>query len=479
MLAPLSLPAAIGYHIAAPHSAGRISFGTWEQRGKGLPQGKGSPAVGGASGLRTAAAFFSALAALRASYHFLNPSRRRLTSQRLGMRAASEGQKQAPEKQRAVPLTASLVIVWLALFCDYVLMTMAIPIFPLLNKPDALIGVLFAAKAMFQILFSPLMVPFVDLHEKSMIIAGLGLETLSVLVFALTFDYSTWFVARAVSGVASAAIVSAGLAHLSRRYADPEQRAIAMGLATTGIIAGVCLGPLLGGTLYQACPSLPFALLAAMQILTGFFAWVRLPAIPARSREDKDSTKVVQMLRNPEVWRPLGALVLANAGISCLESTVTRYMMHTFEFTIGQVGALFLLVSAPACLLSGMAGALGNRIGRATLVQAGLVIQGLFSALGPKHMFGVEVLSLVGIGAGMGAIDGASPSLLGEAAEKHFGGTGKIFVLSNVAVQLGFVVGPVLGSIVAGRFGFSACSVAAGALLLAYAPLVKRRRHSR
>lgn len=377
--------------------------------------------------------------------------------------------------------TFSLAVVWLAFFCDYVLMTIAIPIFPMLRKSDLMTGALFAAKAMCQVLASPIALRFVDRHTKAMLLAGLALESLSILIFACTFDYAIWFFARAMSGVASAAIMSAGQAHITRLYTDPEQRNVAVGLSVMGKISGVCLGPMIGGLLYQAFPSLPFLLLAAVELLVLVFAWIRLPEQDACvAVQDGQEVSAWMLLRQPEVLRPLGALMFANAAISCLESTIARYLMETFGFATGQVGAMFLLVTVPSCLVAGLAGYLGNWMGLATIVRAGLVVQGLATMLGPKSMLWVQAISLWGTGVGMGAIDGAAQSLLDSVVKEIFaGGTGKIFVLSGVAVQMGFFLGPVAGGSVAAVGGFGVCCLATGGALLAYAPLVRSRGRRR
>lgn len=375
--------------------------------------------------------------------------------------------------KKASVLSWSLVLVWLAFFCDYVLMTMAIPIFPLLGVDGLLVGALFSAKAAAQILAAPLVVNFVDGHERAMIVAGLALQTCCVLIFAATFDYRIWMFARAVSGVASTAIVSSGFAHLSRVHSDRNKLALVMGLATTGIVSGVCLGPIMGGGLYEVSPSLPFLLLASLEVLVGVLAWARLPVLIGQGGNEKDTTSVGEILRLPLVARALGALVVANAAISSLESTIARFAGEAFGLSAGRVGALFLFVSVPSVVMSGFAGPVGNRIGRTNLVRAGLMAQGIFTMLGPKRSLIVEVVSLLGLGLGMGAIDGAAPALLAELCK----GSGKIFVLSNAAVQLGFVIGPVLGNAVVARSSFGAWCLLAGAFLVAYAPMVRDGRH--
>lgn len=373
---------------------------------------------------------------------------------------------------RAGVLTPSLVLVWLAFFCDYVLMTMVIPIFPLLDKPQVLIGALFAAKALCQIASAPIMSKFVDRHERGLVVVGLAMEAGSVLVFAATFSYGIWLVARAVSGVASAAIIGAGMAHLNRRYDNLEERAVAMGLATTGIVAGVCLGPVLGGTLYELHPALPFLLLAALQLSTAASALGLLPHLEA-SAKAADGVSIFSMLKEAAVLRQLGCLVIANAAISCLESTIALYLGKTFGMSVGQVGAVYLLTSAPCCLAAGFAGPIGNRLGRPLMLQTGLLLQGIFTALGPKSSMAVEALSLIGLGVGMGFVDSTSPPILGQVADEKFQGSGKIFVLSNVSVQTGFILGPIIGNAIVQASDFGTCSLVYGGLLVVYAAYVR------
>eukprot|EP00928_Gymnodinium_smaydae_P049936 TRINITY_DN33548_c0_g1_i1.p1 TRINITY_DN33548_c0_g1~~TRINITY_DN33548_c0_g1_i1.p1 ORF type:complete len:416 (-),score=25.77 TRINITY_DN33548_c0_g1_i1:75-1268(-) len=372
----------------------------------------------------------------------------------------------------------SLCVVWLCLFCDYVLMTMAIPIFPLLHASDFMTGVLFAAKATCQILSTPLFMNFIDGHEKAMIVFGLGLEIGSLATFTLTFSYSAWMLARGISGVASAAIISAGFAHLKNTITDDKERGTSMGLATTGIIAGVCLGPVWGGTLFEIHPSIPFVLLAVVEVCVLAFT---LSLLPGRQSghvrgPSSDDISVRSMLVCPQLSKVLGALLLANAAISCLESTVARYFMDTFGFSVSKVSLFYLLTSVPSCVMSAQAGPAGNRFGRELIMFFGLCFQGFFTLLGPKDVLYVEMLCFFFLGGGMGAIDGTAPALLGAIADARFGGTGKVYLMQNMAVQVGFVLGPVLGNAVVEARGFACGMFAMGLVLLLYALLFLPRR---
>eukprot|EP00405_Crypthecodinium_cohnii_P007826 CAMPEP_0206420958 /NCGR_PEP_ID=MMETSP0324_2-20121206/1175_1 /ASSEMBLY_ACC=CAM_ASM_000836 /TAXON_ID=2866 /ORGANISM="Crypthecodinium cohnii, Strain Seligo" /LENGTH=367 /DNA_ID=CAMNT_0053884987 /DNA_START=150 /DNA_END=1253 /DNA_ORIENTATION=- len=347
---------------------------------------------------------------------------------------------------------------------------MAIPIFPLLHGSDLVTGLLFATKALCQIFCSPMFAGLIDRHCKAMLLIGLGLEVCSLIIFSTTFALLPWVLARGLSGVASAALVSSGFAELQKHFQDGAQRSVAMGLATTGIISGVCLGPVWGGTLFEIHRSLPFALLAGLELLMMILVAVRMPSLNATKVADQDVTSIKKMLACPEISKVLVALMLGNAAISCLESTTARYFMTTFGFTVGQVSLFYLLTSVPSCIASGVAGPLSNKFGGGIIMEVGLGVQGFFTLLGPKDVVAMEIVCFLLIGTGMGALDdGTAPAILGEVADRKFGGTGKIYLLSNVAVQSGFVVGPVLGNAVVEYSNFSCGMLVMGGLLFGYA----------
>jgi MFS family permease len=104
--------------------------------------------------------------------------------------------------------------------------------------------------------------------------------------------------------------------------------------------------------------------------------------------------------------------------------------------------------------------------------MAGLLIQGGFYALGPKTNFGVEIVSLIMLGLGMGLVDGAAPALLGQRSEAAHGGTGVVYTLNTMAVQVGFVFGPIVGSGIMELYGFAVMSVILGAFMCLVAPLM-------
>eukprot|EP00811_Abedinium_folium_P034015 NODE_6934_length_1624_cov_4.641951.p1 GENE.NODE_6934_length_1624_cov_4.641951~~NODE_6934_length_1624_cov_4.641951.p1 ORF type:complete len:394 (+),score=94.24 NODE_6934_length_1624_cov_4.641951:117-1298(+) len=373
-------------------------------------------------------------------------------------------------------MTRSLYLVWFCFFCDYVLMTMVIPIFPTLGASDTATGVLFAAKAAVQVCSSPFVVRFVDSHGKAMILAGLAVDAASNVLFTVKASYWLWFSARAVSGIASALIMSAGPAHMRNRYTDEKEYNTAMGYVTTGIVGGVCFGPAVGGVLFDVYWTLPFWALTAFDLAVMAVVWWLLPPLrPSDSSANAGSSNAGKvssgtMLRDPEVFIPLGALVIANASISCVESTIGRFTSQVFGFSPSASGLFFLLVAVPSCTFSALAGRLGNSFGQKPVMFAALFIQGSFHILPPKTLLPMDVVSCLGLGTGMGLTDGTAPALLGEVTQRKYAGTGRVFVFSNVSVQVGFILGPVIGNILYESLGYQGCCTILGSCLVLYAP---------
>merc|ERR1712137_1232672 len=235
------------------------------------------------------------------------------------------------------------------------------------------------------------------------------------------------------------------------------------GLAITGVIAGVTLGPVFGGLLYQVMPALPFQVFAVFETVVLCLAWILLPN-SEHSDEGADCISVLCLLRDKDVRWGLVLLLVANAVIALLSSTFPIYAEDRLSFTVGGFGLFWLLNTVPSTIMSSLAGPLLNSFGP-NVLKIGAYIQGGSMMLIPKNSIPVEVVSLVGVGGGMGMIDGCAYPYLANVADQKFSGTGKVYVLSNVAVQSGYIIGPMLGNALAAAVGFQCNCLIFGAVL--------------
>eukprot|EP01064_Diplonema_japonicum_P014980 TRINITY_DN2274_c0_g1_i1.p1 TRINITY_DN2274_c0_g1~~TRINITY_DN2274_c0_g1_i1.p1 ORF type:complete len:412 (+),score=60.66 TRINITY_DN2274_c0_g1_i1:43-1236(+) len=372
-------------------------------------------------------------------------------------------------------MTSSTLVAWLALFCDYLLMTVIIPLFPVLHRTEFETAMLFSVKAVLQVIFAPIFSKVIDKYGLRLLLGGIVVDIISTLYFATTVDYTTWFIGRAVQGVASAAVIPAANGHIQRIYADNDEvRGQAFGWVISGIIAGVMLGPPLGGVLFQIHPAVPFLVIALVLTITAcltLYLVVTLDVPPVENTE-QGFEKIINMLRDDAIMVTVGALFFANAGISALEATFGSFGMKYLGLDTAGVGLMYMWTTVPTIIASAIVGPYMHTIGfdRHSIVKIGLVMQGAFFALGPKHGLFLNVISFMGTGFGMGLIDGTCPAINSEVSARRHGGSTAVQSLATTAIQLGFIAGPVVGSFLMGTFSFWGMSFILGFLMVAYAP---------
>jgi DHA1 family multidrug resistance protein-like MFS transporter len=176
----------------------------------------------------------------------------------------------------------------------------------------------------------------------------------------------------------------------------------------------------------------------------------------------------------------LGALFTANAAISCLEATIGMFATRTLGLDTSAVGFLFMVTAIPSVTgakLAGPLGALADGKKRWRVAFAGMLIQGGFFALqGAPITFvtvvTVEIIAMLGLGLGMGLVDGTCPAMLAEQSELFHSGTGVVYTLSTAATQMGFLLGPVGGSAVMAGYSFGVMCMVLGAVMWLFAPLI-------
>jgi MFS family permease/uncharacterized SAM-dependent methyltransferase len=147
-------------------------------------------------------------------------------------------------------------VVLLALLVDYMLLTVLVPLLPHIQEDFdvsiGMTGLLLAMKPLVQLIADPVVAPFTDRGHIWPLLTGLALEAATASGFALSEDFAALMASRGLQGVASAMILNAGFAMISRAFADDDAtRGIVMSMAAVGITAGAALGPVLSGELFR------------------------------------------------------------------------------------------------------------------------------------------------------------------------------------------------------------------------------------
>jgi len=244
--------------------------------------------------------------------------------------------------------TLLVCTVAVAIFADSLLMTIIVPIAPDLVGGDhpALIGVLFASKAILQVLFGPLTAMIIPkIGPQPTLQIGLVILTLSTIAFAFLSDLGALIAARAVQGIASSLINAGGLSWVAEAH-RPEERGTATAGAMAGLAAGVLFGPTIGGLLYPVklwdfAHATPFCCVAGVILLDAIVQLTLNAAHPGDSTaigEEKEEEEegiepsLGTLLCDRQVLIGMAALIVSNGVISSLEPTVPLYLQQQFGY---------------------------------------------------------------------------------------------------------------------------------------------------
>ncbi|MFC8599115.1 MFS transporter [Isoptericola sp. NPDC057191] len=259
----------------------------------------------------------------------------------------------------------------------------------------------------------------------------------------------------------------------------PEHRsAWALGVLSSGVLAGNVVGPLVGGFVPAWVGIRPTFVVCGAVIFLAFLATTFL------LREARGGTGARRSAgRVPGgVWRQVrqpGAVVVLLATSSLLlfstmsiEPIVTVYVedLGHLSHAAGVAGVLVALTSIGSIVAAPRVGRLADRVGHARVVVACLAAAGVL-ALAQALVTNVWQLGVLRVLLGL-ALGGLLPSV--TAAVRHLAppdAVGRVLGLGVSAQYVGQVAGPVLGGVVAAQHGLRAVFVATAVVLLVAATL--------
>ncbi|CAI9569295.1 unnamed protein product, partial [Staurois parvus] len=121
-----------------------------------------------------------------------------------------------------------------------------------LQDENVQVGLLFASKAILQLLVNPLVGLITNrIGYDAPLFCGFVILFLSTLMFAFSGSYTLLFLARSLQGVGSSFSTVAGLGMLANVYTDDYERGQAMGIALGGLALGVLTGAPFGSVMYE------------------------------------------------------------------------------------------------------------------------------------------------------------------------------------------------------------------------------------
>ncbi|KAH3770749.1 hypothetical protein DPMN_172042 [Dreissena polymorpha] len=209
---------------------------------------------------------------------------------------------------------------------------------PMPDESQLSISVLFASKAIFQLLINPFTGMFIDRVGYYLpLIIGMAIMFMSTTVFAFGKSFAVLIFARSLQGFGSAFSNASGLAMLADRFPEEGERNKAFGIALAFTSFGSFFAPPFGGILYQFVGNIvPFLLLASICVIDGLLVlFVMKPGIKMRNvipPEDRPkATPIWRLLMDPFILVAAGALTMANVPLAFLEPTIAVWMDKTMN----------------------------------------------------------------------------------------------------------------------------------------------------
>ena len=288
------------------------------------------------------------------------------------------------------------------------------------------------------------------------------------LAYLLPLPLGAFVAVRFLHGAAAGAYWPAANG-LIAQVTPANQRGRAYGFMQSTMMAGMLIGPAIGGFIALFNLSAVFVVSALMCAI----ATIALALLP-NVRAEPLLGAPVGALRTVKKLMPL---LLLGAGTSYMigsfDTIWPLYMTHRGANTLA-VGISFAAFALPAMLLSSQAGALGDRFGPRRIVVAALLGTAFFASLYP---FIASVPWLIGLGLIEGALTiSGNPSLIAEVSRTaelgHQARTQGVFQTVQTLVQ---IVGALAGGALFGVSPTYAFLAIAAVCVLGASTALRRR----
>ncbi|XP_014603388.1 PREDICTED: vesicular acetylcholine transporter [Polistes canadensis] len=414
---------------------------------------------------------------------------------------------QEPKAQRKLVL----VIVSVALLLDNMLYMVIVPIIPHYLKyvgafgndgeegnetsspavhhgQDSATGVLFASKAIVQLMVNPFSGALIDKigYDIPMMI-GLCIMFLSTAVFACGRSYSVLFFARSLQGVGSAFADTSGLAMIADRFTEESERSKALGIALAFISFGCLVAPPFGGALYQfAGKEMPFLILAFVSLADGFMLLLVMKPfkeqLKDRNREREPTIPIWRLLMDPYIAVCAGALMMSNVALAFLEPTISLWMEdHNITHDYWKMGMIWLPAFFPHVIGVIITVKMAKQYPQHTWLMAagGLALEGLCCFIIPfSSSYKALMIPICGICFGIALIDTALLPTLGYLVDVRYVSVyGSIYAIADISYSVAYAVGPIIAGGVVEAIGFTALNIGIAFSNLLYAPVLYYLRH--
>ncbi|XP_054709454.1 synaptic vesicular amine transporter-like [Uloborus diversus] len=336
------------------------------------------------------------------------------------------------------------------------------------------VGLLFASKAIVQLIINPMVGPLTNrIGCTTPFFAGSLILVVSSLMFAHGETFSVLYAARSIQGIGSACISVAGMAMIADRYSDDKERSKVMGFAMGGIATGVLAGYPFGSITYDFMGKK--APLLVLSLLLMFNSAMLLLYLPPRLEPERFlvATSILKLVADPFIILASGAIFVSTLSIAVLEPFLPIWLVDKISPPRWQLGTVFIPDSIGYLIGTNMFGLIAYKIGRWFTALCSMLLIGISALMIPVSSRITQlVIPHFGLGLGIGVVDVSLMPLLAFLVDSRYVALyGSVYAIAQAAVCLSYSIGPLLGGYIVKNFGFPWLMRAIGIMNLLYCPL--------
>jgi MFS transporter, DHA1 family, solute carrier family 18 (vesicular amine transporter), member 1/2 len=369
-------------------------------------------------------------------------------------------------------------VVAFALFMDYLIYGLVIPLTP--HSPaigsEGQLGLLYGGYSAGVLLATPLFGYLGDrIGCRRPMIYGVVLSALTIALFALATNFYLLLLGRLLQGAAASASWTAGLALIAARY--PERRVEMIGFALMGSTAGSLLGPIIGGSLYEAGGyTLPFVVVGVLVLID---AGLRVYLLPRDGRSAGANPDLRPVLLDRYVLTAAAAVALAGIGWGIIEPLLPAELGRAGA-SPGVIGLTFTVASIAYGLSAPVVSRASERLPIRTLIAGGTIAMAV--ALPLLSLFQgatAAAISLCIVSICYAFMLNPTSAELGNAVDRRgLSCYAAVYAVYNIAYAIGQMASSAFASVAASRLSFFQTLMCVSVALLGFAPLLMLKDHS-
>ncbi|OQR74662.1 vesicular acetylcholine transporter-like [Tropilaelaps mercedesae] len=352
---------------------------------------------------------------------------------------------------------------------------------------ESAVGVLFASKAMVQLLINPFSGAVIDRIGYDLpMMFGLTIMFLSTAIFACGQSYGVLFFARSLQGVGSAFADTGGLAMIADRFTEEAERSRALGIALAFISFGCLVAPPFGGLLFEfAGKEVPFVILSLVCLVDGILLLFVMRPVKQQMKdlgmERPKGTPIHVLLMDPFIAVCAGALMMSNVSLAFLEPTIAIWMKDNLHTEDWQVGLVWLPAFIPHVLGVYITVIAAERYPQYQWAMAafGLALEGISSFVVPfAKSYWFLFFPLSGICFGIAMVDTSLLPTLGFLVDYRYVSVyGSIYAIADISYSMAYAIGPVIAGGIVESIGFTPLNIFIAITNIAYVPLLWRLKN--